>query len=944
MYNVFDKYFIRYIIPIFLFCTIQSNPVFSQYQLHYEQFTTTDGLSENVVFCLLQDKNGFIWAGTYHGLNRYDGYSFKNYYSDNDDSTSLSGNIIRCMAEGDNGLLWIGTGRGLNCLDPESGRCTRFPFPGREMDYEIIGLHFISTDSLLVRFQNDEYYLFLYKKKQWVNPYKLTFSKTRKFINKYKLGFNSIQFKDNNGNSFSGIGKKYLEICDNHDKVIAKLNSEYFSSMLSPEFFDIEEAASGDVWIGTNNGLLCYDALTQDITYVELIGNSRSMAPRKEIRSLLIDKSGNLWIGTFGDGILKCHIRKSPFSSISMEEITSGDYQRMITALYKWPDSTLVAEISFQNLSIIQDRKVSKHINGRELSLERICEVTTGKSIEKFSAIQREIARNLYKSGSLRANRFRLFGEDAIVVVSPTFTIHKLDTFYKNSHYTTNYFDDGVYFWVPTYKGLLRINKETLRKKTYLHSISDPFSISENSITCVIGDSVNNLWIGTKGGGLNYFDRKRGRVYHYNTEDGLPDNVIYFMLSDKKGNLWLSTNNGLSRFNIADKTFHNFSIRDGLINSEFNRNGGVIMDNGTMYFAGTNGIDYFKPEDIISDTVRPGIYFSSVIVNGKEVGYNSRHEYRYYQNNFRFYFNANDFHFPQLIYYRYRLNGIIDEWERLQGINYVSFNVLPPGDYRLEVQSSYNNLLWSNSAIYEFNINEAWWQVWWFSILIFLTIITLLYWLYNYRIQQIRKLVTLRTQISQDLHDEVGATLTSISFLSEVADNQVSEKNSSSKKTIQKIGEYSREMIGEMNDIVWAINPANDKFKKINDRILNYASPLLSSKGIEFDFYEDAHLNDVSLNMQQRKNLYLVFKEAVNNAAKHADCTTVRVTVKRKNNDIWLSVTDNGKGFTDSAIVQGNGLANLKYRAQEVKASLKIHSRQGKGTTIIFSMPITHNT
>jgi len=185
--------------------------------------------------------------------------------------------------------------------------------------------------------------------------------------------------------------------------------------------------------------------------------------------------------------------------------------------------------------------------------------------------------------------------------------------------------------------------------------------------------------------------------------------------------------------------------------------------------------------------------------------------------------------------------------------------------------------------------------------------------------------------------------MTSISFLSEVARKQTSDTDAPVVKTLDKIGEYSREMIGEINDIVWAINPANDKFDKITDRMKNFALPLLSAKNIRMEFKADDELMNYSLGMEQRKNLYLVFKEAVNNAAKYAACSQIDVRFEKDKNMLILSITDNGMGFNAAARRNGNGLKSMALRAKEIKAEFQIKSAPGEGTAVLLQMPITKN-
>jgi signal transduction histidine kinase len=148
-------------------------------------------------------------------------------------------------------------------------------------------------------------------------------------------------------------------------------------------------------------------------------------------------------------------------------------------------------------------------------------------------------------------------------------------------------------------------------------------------------------------------------------------------------------------------------------------------------------------------------------------------------------------------------------------------------------------------------------------------------------------------------------------------------------------------MISEMNDIVWTINPSNDRFDKLTDRMQNFALPLLSSRKVEFEFKKDEKLQEVFLNMHQRKNVYLIFKEAIHNVAKYADCKEVKVRLGREKHLLKLDISDDGKGFNASGLSAGNGLKNMKSRAEELQGQLEVQSQFNRGTHISLEVPIT---
>ena len=206
-----------------------------------------------------------------------------------------------------------------------------------------------------------------------------------------------------------------------------------------------------------------------------------------------------------------------------------------------------------------------------------------------------------------------------------------------------------------------------------------------------------------------------------------------------------------------------------------------------------------------------------------------------------------------------------------------------------------------------------------------------------------KQLMETRVQIAGDLHDDVGATLTSISLLSEVALQQNTEEQR--KKAIQSIGAYAREMINNMSDIVWAIDPRNDSAVRLTDRMKNFAQNLAQGTNIRFGFHLPQEVPERDLGIEQRKNLFLIFKEAVNNAIKYAGGDEIKVTLKAGNGCMELWVEDNGKGFDDDKVSgDGNGLGNMRRRASEMGGTLVIDSRIGVGTCIYLKAPMGQQT
>lgn len=198
----------------------------------------------------------------------------------------------------------------------------------------------------------------------------------------------------------------------------------------------------------------------------------------------------------------------------------------------------------------------------------------------------------------------------------------------------------------------------------------------------------------------------------------------------------------------------------------------------------------------------------------------------------------------------------------------------------------------------------------------------------------------LRSKIARDLHDEIGSTLTSINILSKVAMQQGLEDDKV-RGYLQKIKDNSGNIMERMSDIVWAINPVNDSFDKVILRMKELAAEMLEPAGINYYFNEEGSLDKTQLNLEQRKDIYLVFKEAINNAVKYSKATEVNIVLQKKNDSLRMIIMDNGEGFNAASEYPGNGLKNMQSRAATMNAALKIDSIKGTGTTVALEVIIT---
>lgn len=527
--------------------------------------------------------------------------------------------------------------------------------------------------------------------------------------------------------------------------------------------------------------------------------------------------------------------------------------------------------------------------------------------------------------------------------------------------FVSDLYSDSVrkILWLGTTHGLYGFNKVKETWQYYLHNPEDDNSLSHNLVLCLFPDPdqpTQFLWIGTEGGGLNKLDLRTGGFTHYTTKTGLPNNVINGILPDKHNNLWLSTNNGLCRFNTQTGECLVFHQKDGLPGNEFNRYEYSMSAAGELYFGGVNGWMHFNPEEFYPEAKESKLLIHELRLMNQPVVFDSENPVLQAPLEFTksltfghkdvmitFAFTLLDLSRPEKNRFKYKLEGFSDQWIDLGTTSEASFTGLPAGDYTLNVLGGNSMNVWAaQPTSLSFKVLSPWWATWWFRCAILLLIGSLLYALYRYRLAQLLRIEQMRNRIAQDLHDEIGSTISSISLFGSVLKNTLTKNPEKADKIIDRITTYSSKAGERMNDLVWAIRPENDSLEHMINRMRAFAVNLTESKGVDLVFNIDPKVESLTLSMETRKNIYLVFKEAVNNAIKYSNGNELLVVIALQGNHFVQKIKDNGDGFDIEEVdamrggFGGNGLKNMRFRAENLNAHLEINSWLGKGTEIVL--------
>jgi signal transduction histidine kinase len=512
--------------------------------------------------------------------------------------------------------------------------------------------------------------------------------------------------------------------------------------------------------------------------------------------------------------------------------------------------------------------------------------------------------------------------------------------------------DQGETVWIGTESGgLLALHTPSGKTAQWLPDPTNPSAIPANRVHAVIPAGDGNLWLGT-GKGLAYFDKKEDKFTSYRTNDGLIDDRIYCMAFDRNGFLWIGTGNGLSRFDPRTKSFINFTKEDGLVNSEYNRNSAILLEDGTMLMGGMEGIDYFNPNEIEEQLEKPQPMIAHIHNNDKLINRNSQVTFGQEENHFSFYISADPIWMASTLTYQYKLDGAETDWQSLNYSNVVHYPNLPPGNYSFQVKIANQPEI----ATYEFEIFPIWYRTFWFKICYVLSGFLMIYLLYRmllarhlYHLNQEKKVLALRAEqalsitkererIIADLHDDVGATLSSLHIYGDLAGKVWDEQPEKARDMVGKIKAQSKDLMERMNDIVWSMK--EQEKDSLSARVRLYATDLLSSKGIYFSDSISPEVEALIREPDMRRSLLLIIKEALNNIAKHSQATVVSLKVYQKKADLIVKIKDNGRGMDLSTAKNGNGLGNIKYRCTKMNGKFIIKSQPGSGTALTCRIPL----
>lgn len=735
---------------------------------------------------------------------------------------------------------------------------------------------------------------------------------------------------------------------------------------------------AGNIWISDGNLMGLFNTVTN--TWHQINSIDKNLDPLLGYISCSYkDKRGNIWLGTKGYGLLRYNPQKRNFNKTEDRYIrfmTEGNnekilfikdpYDELFWAFDRTTNTTEVpvpmstfADKKFKHFgtntkSILQDKDGSYWI-GR-VALYHYDPVAK-KAIEYWDnyddvfPLYDDNRNTLWFGNTNGIVRF-----DKKSKISKEYSFPAKTTMGPYDYLQAIHRDKAGILWLGTLQGLYRFDPEKETWKLYQNVAGDRSSLNNNLIFSICPDGAQPgkfLWIGTKGGGLNLFEQATGTFLHYTEKDGLSNDVVYGILSDAMNNLWLSTNKGISRFDTHTKEFKNYNEADGLQGSEYNRNAFCKTANGHLYFGGITGFNYFDPAKLSGSNYDPFVWISGINLLNKPLQFDRQYgilnkpayltdriQLKYEQNVIGFEFASTDFSAFDNNRFKYQLVGFDKDWIHSGNTNNATYTNLDPGTYTFKILGSNNDGTWNKKGpSVQLVILPPWYGTWWFRTAFILAVVMAGYAFYRYRLAQALQLQAIRNRIAGDLHDEVGSNLSNIYIFSNVAQQKTKAEDETA-PLLQKITDYTQQSMEAMNDIVWMINTRNDRFENIMVRMRTLAAEFSEASNCQLHLDFDENLNHVKLNMEERKNFYLIYKEAVNNIAKYAACNAVWINMKLDQNIVILKIRDNGKGFDVANTGKGNGMFNMNKRAKMLKGTLTVESTIGEGTSLQLTFKV----
>ncbi len=960
-----------------------------------------DGLPQNAVTAIVQTRDGYLWVGTYGGLARFDGVRFSVF--DGGNTPELHNSRVTALFEDADRHLWIGHETG-DLTRFRHGRFQSVQLPGAPNQRPVAGLGADSTgklwlvnqDGVLKRLEDGK--VLVSECPPDRSATSVTFTRSERSGLWFARG--GVVWKP------TGDHLETLDLDPSVDRPfvlgIGASQDDGLWVVMDGRVRQWRERQwvedrGGCAWeessittvLELRNGCLAVGTLDRGLYLLfpnrrVLHFNRSNGLPHDWVRCLCEDREGNLWAGVGSGGLVA--LRPARVVTVNPPDRWQG---RAVLSVAAGRDGALWVGTEGAGLYRLQDGQWSRFTEDDGVSNLFVWSVAEDN--------QGRLWAGTWGGGLLerRGERFqRASGlENTTVPMPALFSGAERRLLWVGTGAGLLRYDEGEVTWFGRQNGLttpdvraVTVDGEgTVWFGMYgggLGRLQDGVcrqyrksdGLSSDFVQCLLPDADGSLWVGTADGGLN---RMRGdRFSVIGSRQGLPNHVICHLVDDGYGFLWMSTHGGLVRVSkdelnrcadgrSATVRCQTFGRSDGLPTLECSgglQPAGCQMPDGRLWFTTTHGLVTVDPAKVSTNSLVPPVVIEEVWMDGQpvEVLEDSAAPRRIPpgRQRFEFRYTGLSFSAPEKMRFKYRLEGLETDWVEREAKRSAEYSHLPPGHYRFQVQACNNDGVWNESgASWTFTVLPFFWQTWWFRGLSGGAALCLAAGVVLYgarrrtrgRIERVERQHAVereRARIAQDMHDDLGASLTRITLLSESARGELDDPRRAA-EDIDRIYDTARELTRTLDEIVWAVNPRHDTLDSLASYLGRFAQDFVAAAGLRCRLDVPVRLPPWPLTAEMRHNVFLAFKEALHNTLKHAGASEVRISLALEPAAFSLTVEDDGRGFDPEAvaanlppdsnrIARGDGIANMRQRLAALGGRCEIHSRPGNGTRVTF--------
>jgi ligand-binding sensor domain-containing protein/signal transduction histidine kinase len=843
---------------------------------------STPPASFGVVRALLETPDGSIWIGSENGICRLpretrQRFRFVSYPRSADDPLSPSVGVVHALSCDRSGGVWVGSrSGGVRRIDP-SGRIARFlpDAQERSMLTDRRGTLWLGTlDEGLFRISGDP---------------------ERPVIENYR----------HDPNTGAGPGANEISC--------------------------ITEDRSGRVWLGTVGGGVSFiDPLGKKFLHVRHVPYSDSTLSANLVKAMDVDPHGGLWVGTQGGGLDV--FPRGKYRCVHIP--TSGKEERdnLVTALVCRRNGEIWTAYSFGG--------IVRMFAGRKQHMHYVHTPGDTTGLTGINVV-RDMFEDTHGTLWIATHGFGVLRFDDATGTFSRYSTRDRGRLASNHIWCITADTAGNLWFGLWHGGLDRLDPATDTVTHFPARSGDTTAMTDEPNVALCAGDDGAIWIATSGSGLERLDPASRRVTHFDEQHGFPDNMVYGILKDRHADLWLSTGKGIVRFTPATGVTKVFDKYDGVQSTEFSAGACCLSPDGSMGFGGINGFNWFRPDSIEFNTVPPSVVLTGFRVFDAEREFphvpsaSSRLVLRRDENFFSLEFAALDYSAPGENQYAYRLEGFDRAWVHAGRSRRATYTNVGPGDYLFRVKASNNDGVWNEEGVaLAVTILPGFWETWWFRVLVVMAFVGMGIVAYRSHINRLLAVHRTRERIARDLHDDVSAILSGIVYFSGAVEtdgaNRLTDKSS---HFLSLIHRSSTEVLELLHDIIWSIHPEGDSLESIVTKCRRFASDLCESQTIMHDIRMPVVLPAQPVDPERRKNFWLLYKEIVANAVRHADCSLLQIhlTVEPEGR-IHLMVSDNGKGFDPAHPARESGLRNIRTRTASLSGEIRLTSAPGQGT------------